>query len=89
MGEKVEVRMVPKKLSIYRFLLSKLPGFCSYCGKKYVCAYSNKINLFNPVPQNGKICPNGHEGYMNENILCCIVRHHIDNVKKSQEIHNG
>lgn len=52
------------KITLFRAFLSKLPGFCSYCGKKYVGCHSKNINIFFPVPQNGKCCPDGHEGYV-------------------------
>jgi len=82
MGIKVEVKPFPQKLSLVCFLFSKLPGFCSYCGKRYVDSYSNKVNLFNPIIPTGKMCPNGHEGYIKENVLCGIIKYQIDNVKK-------
>lgn len=83
MAIQVIVKEVPKSLSLVYKISSKLPGFCSYCGKRYVKAYSNNINLLFPYPQEGKICPDGHEGYMIENILCGIIKHKIDNIKKN------
>ncbi|MCF7834886.1 hypothetical protein K9M48_02410 [Candidatus Gracilibacteria bacterium] len=52
------------KISLFRSVMSKLSGYCSYCGKRYVSCHSEKVNLFFPLPQNGKCCPDGHEGYV-------------------------
>jgi len=62
-------RVEPKKLveiSFFKKVLSKLSGFCSYCGKKYIPCHSEKINIFFPLPQNGnsKCCPDRYEGYV-------------------------
>lgn len=79
-SEAIKVKPVPKKLSIFRKLFRNIPGFCSHCGMKYVKAHSKKINLLCPVPQNGRFCPNGHEGYIDEFVMVGYVRHSFNNV---------
>lgn len=78
----VVFKPIPEKLPLRFKMCSFLPGFCSYCGKRYIDAYSKQMNLLFPVPHNGKMCPDGHEGYINENYLCGIIKHKIDNVVK-------
>ena len=63
MQDKVVLPKPIGKLSIWRKILKHIPGFCSYCGKRFVPCHSKDINLWMPVPQNGKCCPDGHEGY--------------------------
>lgn len=77
-----EVKVLPlEKVTLWRRFLSKLPFHCRYCGKRYVNCHSNKINILMPVPQNGKCCPLGHEGYTDEFIGFDIIRHRFDNIK--------
>lgn len=62
-----EKKISPKpvrKMSFLRKMLSMLPWFCSYCGKMYIGCHSKDINILFPMPQNGKCCPDGHEGYV-------------------------
>ena len=49
--------------------MRKLPGHCSYCGKRYKGCYSDTVSLFHPFPQTGKCCPDGHEGYVVEGCI--------------------
>lgn len=80
-----EVKILPiVHVTIWRRILSKLPFHCSYCGKKYVKCHSNKINILMPLPQNGRCCPDGHEGYTDEFIGFDIIRHWFDNTKTAQ-----
>lgn len=55
----------PEHLGLFRWLLSKIPGFCSYCGKRYVKCWSGpgSISLFHPTGHSGRCCPDSHEGY--------------------------
>jgi len=69
------------KVNWFRKCLSILPGFCSYCGRMYVSCHSKSISLFLPVPQNGKCCPSGHEGYVDQFVGCGEVRWKFDYIK--------
>lgn len=73
---------VPERLSLWRRLLRRLPGFCGYCGRKYVHCHSKRINLLMPLPQNGRSCPLGHEGYVDEIVTPAgdRIRHTFDYV---------
>lgn len=76
----------PKRLGWWRVLLSKLPGFCSYCGKRYIpvdCG-GHKVSLFNPCGAQGRACPDSHEGYLDTFIPAgAIIRERYDLVKNS------
>lgn len=63
MSEQVQCKPVGN-VSLWRRFLSRFVGFCSYCGKGYVPCHSKEMNLLLPLPQNGKTCPDGHEGYV-------------------------
>lgn len=67
----------------YRKMLRFVPGFCNYCGFKYVDAYSTNVNLLVPLPQNGRCCPHGHEGYVDEVVSLdgSFIRHEFDNLE--------
>ena len=56
-----------------RSILSILPGFCGYCGKKYI-----------KFPENGKSCPNGHEGYIDIVSGSLLTRNYYDNVEVTE-----
>lgn len=74
----------PKTLGWFRWFLSKLPGFCSYCGKRYVKAWSgpDSVSLFHPLGHSGRACPDSHEGYEDRFYFCgATVRYWCDNVK--------
>lgn len=76
-----EVKLLPiGRLTFLRKVLSKLPFHCKYCGKRYVDCHSDKINILMPIPQNGKCCPNGHEGYTDEFTGFSINRYHFDKI---------
>ena len=62
-NEQVTVKPVPE-LNFFMKMMSKLPKNCSYCGKRYVPCHSNNVNVFFPLAQNGKCCPDGHEGFV-------------------------
>lgn len=72
------------KMNFLRKILSFLPGFCSYCGKMYVSCHSKEINIFFPLPQNGKCCPDGHEGYVKSFNGWGIVKTVFDFVESPQ-----
>ena len=80
----IETKPVPEKLSLGRKLLALLPGFCSYCGVRYVeiSGDPKDINLFAPLGKNGHGCPNGHEGHLEEfNCGGFIEESKYDNMK--------
>jgi len=52
------------ELSLFRKIMKFAPCHCSYCGKMHVNCHSKDINIMMPIPQNGKACPDGHEGYV-------------------------
>ncbi len=81
METKVECKEIGD-LSFLRNITKHIIGFCKYCGKKYVNCHSNDLNLFFPLPQNGKCCPNGHEGYTEQFMGWGIIVNKFDNVKK-------
>lgn len=71
---------VPQDKGPWRWLLSLLPGFCSYCGKKYI-ACNQGIDTFTFMPKNGRCCPDGHEGYVDRFIVSGdIARYTFDYV---------
>jgi len=69
------------KLSLIRKCLRIAPNHCGYCGKRYVDCYSRKVNILMPIPINGKCCPNGHEGYVDEFVGWGTVRYKFDYIK--------
>jgi hypothetical protein len=73
------------KLNWYRKIMRFMPYHCSYCGKLYRRCHSNKINMLMPNPQNGKCCPDGHEGYVVEFTGYCEIIHWFDFVKNKNE----
>jgi hypothetical protein len=75
--KKIKIKPV-KKLTFWRKVTSMLYHHCSYCGKRYVNIHSEDINLFCPLPQNGKGCPDGHEGYIIERGWWVDVVHRFD-----------
>lgn len=79
MNTPIEIKPI-EKVSKWRRLLSKLPFHCKHCGKKYISCHGGNVNILVPLPQNGKCCPDGHEGYVDEFMLYGTVRHWIDNV---------
>lgn len=66
--QQIVPKEIPGRISLFRKLLIRLFGkrwVCSYCGKRYSArCHSDKIDLLMPVPQNGRCCPDGHEGYV-------------------------
>lgn len=70
------------KLNLIHKILRVLPYHCSYCGSMYKKCHSDKVNLLMPLPQNGRCCPNGHEGYVDEFTGYATIRHWFDLVKK-------
>ena len=58
----------PTKLSMWRWMLAKLPGFCRYCGKHYMDIQRNpdRADFFAPLYAEGRGCPDAHEGYFRE-----------------------
>jgi len=80
MNKEVKVLPIGKK-SIWKKITSFLPFHCRYCGKRYVKCHSDKINVLMPLPQNGRCCPDGHEGYTDEFTGFAIMRHWFDNIK--------
>ncbi len=79
--QKVESKPMGK-VNIWRMLLSKIPFHCSYCGKLYVGCHSDDINTIFPLPQNGRCCPDGHEGYTKEFIgLAGFIYKKFENIK--------
>lgn len=73
------------KLSLLKKLMRFIPFHCSYCGKMYKKCHSEKVNLFMPLPQNGRCCPDGHEGYVIEFLGFAEVKHTFDFVKNPPE----
>ncbi len=73
----------PATLSWWRWLLARLPRFCKYCGKHYVriSGGPERFNPFVPLGENGRGCPDGHEGYLDAFHGYFIERTHVDNVK--------
>ena len=49
-------RQTPTRLSLLHRLLRHLPGFCSYCGRRY----QPKTHEL----AHGRFCPDAHEGYL-------------------------
>jgi hypothetical protein len=83
-NKQVSPKAVPEKLSVVRNIIRVIFGkklACSYCGRVYVKCHSKEINLFMPVPQNGKCCPDGHEGYVDEFLGWGVIRKFFDYVK--------
>jgi hypothetical protein len=78
--KKVKIKKIGK-LSIIRKILRHIPYFCSSCGKMYVKIHINKMNILMPLPQNGKGCPDGHEGYIMEFIGVGYVKHIFNHLK--------
>jgi len=52
----------------WRRLLAWLPGFCGYCGRRYVNTVGVPLRRLS-LPMPGRGCPNGHEGYVDHLIL--------------------
>lgn len=79
----IEVKPVPARLSWWRWLLSSLPGHCSYCGRRYrPAAVSGSFSVFAPLGATGRCCPDGHEGYADQFVLGVgHSRQWADNVK--------
>lgn len=70
--QRVSCKPIPKKLSFLAWLSKTVFGghfSCSYCGKWYTKCHSKEVDIFMPVGQNGRCCPDGHEGYTKKMIL--------------------
>lgn len=74
-------RPVPERLTLWQKFLAMLPGRCSYCSKAYVSC-NQGWDTFTFLPKNGKCCPDGHEGHVDQFIITGdILRHEFDYVK--------
>lgn len=73
----------PDHLSFGRWLLARLPRFCRYCGKHYVKCVGGpeRFNIFVPLGEQGRCCPDGHEGYLDAFYGYGFARTFVDNVK--------
>jgi len=80
-NEPVKIKPVPDTLSIFRKILTYVPGFCKYCGKKFTPCHSKEFNILIPTPQNGKCCPEGHIRYVKEFLGHSVQEKWFDNVK--------
>lgn len=82
MATQIVPKVITQKKSILRTIIAFLFGkhwACSYCGKFYTAkCHTDKINIFYPIPQNGRCCPDGHEGYTDEFTGYAIIRYHFD-----------
>lgn len=89
--ERVVPMPIDAKRSFFRRVVAKIFGrwvACSYCGKFYTArCHSNDVNLFLPLPQNGRCCPDGHEGYVDEFVGAGTIRHWFDLVEQEREAH--
>jgi len=82
----IEVKPLPEKLSLRRRMLAKLPGFCKFCGARYIEITGDPadFNPFAPGGKTGRGCPNGHEGHLKEyNSGGYIDEWKFDNMKPS------
>lgn len=70
------------KLSVFRKLIRYMPNHCSYCGQRYIGCHSDHVNILYPMPENGKYCPNGHEGYVKSFYGHGYIKHTFDYIKK-------
>lgn len=86
----IEYTPPPAKLTWWRKILSFLPGFCKYCGKRYVrCSGSEKsITASIPLGEDGWCCPDAHEGYLEafHPIGGYMERTYIDNVELHSQL---
>jgi hypothetical protein len=80
----------PARLSPWRRLLAWLPGFCGYCGRRYVRCSDPTVGPFTPLVSHGRCCTDSHEGYIDRfNVFAGPVREWTDNVMARSSSENN
>lgn len=84
----VEYIPPPARLGWGRWALSRLPGFCNYCGRWRVPIHGGggRVTMFSPLGASGRACPHAHEGYLDTFIPAgAVIRETFDLVKNPEQ----
>lgn len=82
-GQEQSIRFRPLADSLlwWRLWLAWLPGFCRYCGQRRVRCSRGELKVLFPVRAEGRCCPDGHEGYVDQFYGYATIRYYFDAVR--------